>query len=149
MDQQQHDGNSVPEPQPTPAYQQPQAYTQPPAQSQPPQDGYYYGNAPGYAAPVYTVPATPQFDPDNLTGGEKAYVIILSVLCSIWIPITCWFCWRTIAPGKAKKALVMGLVTALIVIVLSCVATFAFSALIAASVGSAASALDPSYWDYL
>ena len=102
---------------------------------QPAQNYIPYAQA---AAPAYTPQYSTQtpFANEGLTGAEKAYVIILTIFGNILIPITCWFCWRNIAPTKAKKALILGIIVAVIMVILSCVMAVAFWVMFAASYGS-------------
>ena len=90
------------------------------------------------AAPAYTsqFPSQSPFANEELTGAEKAYVIILTIFGNILIPITCWFCWRNIAPTKAKKALILGIIVAVVMVILSCVMAVAFWVMFAANLGS-------------
>ncbi|NTU89158.1 MAG: hypothetical protein HGA54_04525 [Actinobacteria bacterium] len=89
------------------------------------------------AAPAYPsqIPMQTPFANEELTTAEKAYVIILTIFGNILIPITCWFCWRNIAPIKARKALILGIIVAVIMAILSCAMAVACWAMFAASFG--------------
>lgn len=118
------------------------------------QNQYYNPNpTPGYI-PVQNQPVKPTFVVDDLVSGDKAYVIILTIVATLFgniaailVPITMWYCWRIVAPLKARKALIWGLVTWAIMFVVMIILAFLFIGLIVAMAGSATSGLG-SYSGY-